>query len=131
VGHERGAGFKFNLIHLSQFLSDTEGSFLEEVHARNHSVISIQSLTANRTLLDGCGAEQSFMLEKTISTARVVYEKRFQTASINRYYRHCLRIMSGYPDGLGYGTRELTENVCTYIHTYTYIRVNIRVNGSP
>lgn len=33
------------------------------------------------------------------------------STSINRYYRHCQRVIEAYADGLGYGTKGFTERV--------------------
>jgi hypothetical protein len=62
-------------------------------------------------------------LRKTIPAAL----DSVSTASINRYYYHCLRIMSAYRNGLGYGTREFTEKV---YKLKVIVRLLTRVNGA-
>jgi hypothetical protein len=39
--------------------------------------------------------------------------KSISSATINRYYKHCCKIINAYNSGLKYGTEEFTQQVYT------------------
>jgi hypothetical protein len=92
------------------------GRLEEEVQARNHSVISYLKYHCELNLIERfwCAAKYfarkncQYGLKKLRETIPAVLDS-VSSASINQYYRYCLRIIFAYCDGHGYGTREFTE----------------------
>jgi len=95
-----------------------KGRLEEEVQARNHNVIFYPKFHCGLNFIERFwSAAKYFARENCQYSLEKLRKDDFSyldfvsSASINRYYYHCLRIMSAYRDGNGYGTREFTETV--------------------
>jgi len=95
-----------------------KGRLEEEVEAHGHSVIFYPKFHCELNFIERfwCAAKFyarencGYSFNKLRETVPAALDS-VSSASINRYYHHCMRIMAAYRDRFSYGTKEFTERI--------------------
>ena len=106
------------VLSQQQDFREQKGQLQEEVEAANHLIIFYPKFHCELNFIERfwCAAKWyarencAYSFEGLRQTVPAALES-VTTASINRYYGHCARVIDAYSEGFKYGTKSFTARV--------------------